>query len=67
MSNSFKVDGLFETDSIPCSILKGWEGAGRKGQFLGKFFSDQWWAIVLWEDEEDPDLHKTCGLDLFRE
>jgi len=68
MSNdaSFDPQGVFEKTSVKCRIIKGWDGAGRTGQYLGRFFSGQWWAIVKWDDEEDPDLHKTCGLDLFR-
>ena len=67
MSESIKPQGVFENTSIKCCISKEYDGAGRTGQYLGRFFSDQWWAIVKWDDEEDPDLHKTCGLDLFRE
>lgn len=67
MSEPIEPDAVFEKRSVPCRIIKGWEGAGRTGQYFGRFFSGgQWWAVVKWDDEDDPDLHKTCGLDLFR-
>jgi hypothetical protein len=48
-------------------IRKGWYQAGRRGilfftvgknQYLG-----QEWAMVKWDDEDEPDCHKTSGLE----
>ena len=48
-------------------IKKGWEGAGRWGTIFyiihRNAFIGQAWAMVLWDDEEDPDCHKTAGLE----
>jgi hypothetical protein len=49
-------------------IKKGWEGAGRMGTMFycadkGEYL-DQAWAMVLWDDEEDPDCNKMAGLEL---
>jgi len=62
------TQGIFEKTSVPCRIMKEWENAGRQGQYLGKFFNGiQWWSVVQWDDEDDPDLHKTCGLELIKD
>jgi len=53
--------GLFH----PVRVKEGWEEAGRKGTVLGEqIFLGQWWCPILWEDEEDPDFHKSTGLEI---
>jgi hypothetical protein len=45
-------------------IKKGWDKAGRVGKTLGPvLYLRQNWTPVLWEDAEDPDWHKTVGLE----
>ena len=49
-------------------IKSGWDGAGRLGDFLGSENFDcngQYWTPVLWDNEEDPDFHKTAALEFF--
>ena len=50
-------------------IKKGWEGEGRTGTMFfemdGGKYLNQAWAMVLWDDEEDPDCHKRTGLELI--
>ena len=43
-------------------IHPAWKGAGRKGVILGVVYVEQWWAVVKWDDEEDPDCFKLAGL-----
>jgi len=44
-------------------IADGWFNAGRLGRCLGRtVFVRQDWTPVVWDDEEDPFFHKTCGL-----
>ena len=49
-------------------IKPGWDKAGKVGKTLGPAIyagqgMGQSWTPVLWDDEEDPDWHKTAGLD----
>lgn len=44
-------------------IKKGYEAHGKQGDCFGYIMFDQKWAIVKWEGEEDPDLHKLSGLE----
>jgi hypothetical protein len=44
-------------------IKSDWFNAGKTGRTLGrKVFIEQWWTPVKWDDEDDPDWHKTAGL-----
>jgi hypothetical protein len=46
-------------------IKATWVDAGRTGILLGPpVRHDQWWAVVVWDGEEDPDIFKVAGLDL---
>jgi hypothetical protein len=48
-----------------CYIREGWDSFGRKGQYYGKIcIYGMWWAIVLWDDEEDPAFFKVDGLKI---
>lgn len=46
-------------------IKKGWDREYRTGKTLGKskIVNGMEWTPVLWDDEEDPDWHKTRGLN----
>lgn len=47
-----------------CRVMAGWEFSGRLCLCYGTLNIDSmWWAIVLWEDEEDPDLIKLNALE----
>lgn len=50
------------------AIKEGWEGAGRLGYAVGPdvMVSGQEWTPVLWNGEEDPDWHKSAGLEKKR-
>lgn len=43
-------------------IREGWHGAGRKCSVFGTVFVQQEWAVVLFDDEEDPTTFKMAGL-----
>ena len=46
-------------------VKDGWMDAGKEGRLVGPAFvtdGGQAWAAILWDDEEDPDWHKTAGL-----
>ena len=48
-------------------IKHGWGDAGKTGMQLADcVWCGQSWTPVLWDDEEDPDFHKTAGLDEIR-
>ena len=37
------------------------------GTYFGRILIKQWWAMVLWDDEEDPTFFKFAGLEFFTE
>ncbi len=47
-------------------IKKGWSDFGRIGKQIGPRVTahDQGWTPVIWDDDEDPDWHKTAGLEM---
>lgn len=53
-----------------CKIAEGWDGAGREGEALCYVQPSrqgaQTWIIVMWDDEDEPDLHKAAGLLIKR-
>ena len=59
------VDYNFESNvTIPCRIKRGWDGAGRLGQFFGDMYIEgASWSIVLFSGDEDPSLFKSNGLE----
>jgi len=58
------IDFDFSNDeTIPCKIKDGWKESGRTGQYFGNIVvNNRCWAIVLWDDDEDPDMHKAEGI-----
>jgi len=39
--------------------------AGKTGQYLGNIIiNDMCWAIILWDGDEDPDMHKASGIEI---
>ena len=51
-------------EPMPCRIKDGYEGAGRRGTYYGKVHIGQYWAIVVWDDDEDPATFKAAGIEL---
>lgn len=51
-----------------CRIKKGWVNEGKEGDAFCYFQPEfgQYWVVVQWDDEEDPDLHKAAGLEILR-
>ena len=52
---------------IACRIRQGWDEEGRMGVFCTTIqFPDnkQSWAVVIWDDDEDPALIKSAALEL---
>lgn len=43
-------------------VADAWERAGRTGRLLATVFARQKWAVVLWDDKEDPSTFKAAGL-----
>ena len=45
-------------------IKEGWDRSGRVGTRLGPDITvgTMNWTPILWDDEEDPDWHKSVGL-----
>jgi hypothetical protein len=65
--NRKENSGLLENPRR-CRIKEKWEGAGKTGMYYGNFVIDggHRWAIVVWDDEDDPDLHK-LGIEVATE
>jgi len=59
--------------SLFVCIRKGWQREGLVGVSLGPAMyiipfagsSGQYWTPVLWSGHEDPDWHKSAGLEAF--
>lgn len=53
-------------------IRPGWGDEGRQGAALSGVIDvvalgqRQEWVVVLWDDEDDPNMHKLAGLHLSR-
>ncbi len=57
--------GLSADDGDRVVIASGWDGAGRLGVLAGpQFFFEQWWCPVKWDDDHDPEVYKSAGLEL---
>jgi hypothetical protein len=49
----------------PCRGKLQWKEEGRVGQYFGKIVINQrYWAIVLWDDEEDPTFCKAEAIEV---
>lgn len=47
-------------------IKDGWEDAGRLGQTVGNdIIQGNKWTPIVWDGEDDPEFHKTRGLDFL--
>lgn len=47
-----------------CRIKEGLEDAGKEGWCYGHVnLGLSQWAIILWDNENDPSLHKVSGLE----
>ena len=59
-----------QDNDIRCRIKAGWLEAGREGHllcFVTHPRVGQTWAVVMWDDEEDPDCFKAAGLEIKTE
>lgn len=55
-------------EMIPCRIRKGWDEEHRPGMLYTILHfpkPQQSWSVVIWDDEDEPSLHKTTGLEVF--
>jgi hypothetical protein len=54
------IDFDFESDeTLRCKGKPDTDKADAEGEYFGNFFvNNRWWALVLWDGEEDPDLFK---------
>jgi hypothetical protein len=46
-------------------IRQGWDQAGRTGTILGCVHVEQHWAVVLFDDDEDPETVKLAALEII--
>jgi hypothetical protein len=60
-----EVDYDMEQEATkPCRIMEGYEGAGRTGHYFGNMMiNGGHWAIVLFDDEDDPCFFKFSCLE----
>lgn len=47
-----------------CRIAKNVDGAGRQGTILAHIKHGQHWAIVVWDEEDEPELFKLGCLEM---
>lgn len=61
---SLKIYSDFNRDTtLRFKIKDGWDRAGEQGEYFGKIsVNDMIWALVLFDGEDDPDLHKADSL-----
>lgn len=46
-------------ETVRCKAQKGTDMADREGEYFGNVVvKDTRWAIVLWDNDEDPNLYK---------
>ena len=51
------------TETRRFKIDEKWDRAGEEGEYFGLIWvGDRKWAIILFDGEEDPDLHKAESL-----
>lgn len=50
--------------TITVRIKPGYEGAGCEGILLAHVFVEQLWAVVLFDNEEDPTTFKMGALEI---
>ena len=44
-------------------IKEGWHEEGLMGVELFRVQLDQWWSMVVWDGEEDPNCCKSAALE----
>jgi hypothetical protein len=62
--------GSYGQADLPCRIAKGWHECGRLGVFICWVEAEgnsQKWGVVVWENEDEPDLIKMSALEILRE
>lgn len=61
---SLKIYSDFNRDyTLRFKIKDGWDRAGEQGEYFGKIsINDRIWALILFDGEDDPDLHKAESL-----
>lgn len=42
-----------------------WLEAGKEGQLYGVLVTDQEWAIVIWDGDDDPSLYKAVAIEVM--
>lgn len=65
--------GSFGYAGVRVKIKRGWENAGRLGtmecfvtpDYRGAPSGSQYWIVLIWDGEDEPDLFKASGL-LFK-
>lgn len=57
---------MVDDGPIRCRGKVGTDKEGKDGQYFGQFHikDDVWWALVQWDDEDDPDLYKLNLLEV---
>lgn len=60
---SLKVYCDFRDVTLRFKIKDKWDRVGQRGEYFGKIsVNDMMWALVLFDGEDDPDLHKADSL-----
>lgn len=56
----------FDGDTTkPCRVATGYADAGRQGIYFGKVVvNSRYWAVVLFDGEDDPDLYKLESIEV---
>lgn len=66
MMEKQEISYSFEySETVDCRIAKDWERAGTRGQYFGYVYvSSEKWAIIQFDEGEDPELHKAESIEI---
>ena len=65
MIMAHEIEFNFKDETLRFRIKEGWDRCGAVGEYFGFIYVNTVkWAIVLFDDEEDPDMHKADGIEI---
>ena len=57
MTANIKIMGRFR-------VKENWDCCGREGNFFGYVYTNRKWAVIVFDDEDEPTFHKIDGLQI---
>lgn len=63
-----KIEFDMQVTAVKCRVRKGYAEFGKVGVYLGYFHDgNREWAIIKWDDADDPDLFKLDAIEVVQE